>query len=142
VFGFGEVEAGRQHLAVLGQHDEGLPAEGFGFVAHMDHVALFGGAQFDEGGEGFFEGGEGGVDGLGWSAVRSREIRFWLMGWRVLGGERAKLERNSNGIRPCGTAKCRRADAFGIYGESHRARRGFPHNVDGPNFRPATATAR
>jgi hypothetical protein len=62
--GFGQIEGGREDLAVLVEDDEGLAAEGFGLVAHLDEAAPVGDRQFDEAGEFFFEGGEGGIDGV------------------------------------------------------------------------------
>lgn len=62
--GFGKIEGGREDLAVLVENDQGLSAEGFGLVAHLDEATLVGGRQFDEVGKLFFQDGEGGIDGI------------------------------------------------------------------------------
>ena len=62
--GFGQIEGGREDVAVLVEDDEGLAAEGFGLVTHLDQAAPVGDRQFDEVSEFFFEGGEGRIDGV------------------------------------------------------------------------------
>ena len=58
----GQIERGRQHMAVLVEHAQGLAAEGFRLVTHFGEAAPLGHGQVDECLEVTLQHGQGGVN--------------------------------------------------------------------------------
>ena len=73
---FGQADAGRDDLGVLGEDAEGLAAEEFGFLAHLGQAAAFFVVQGDEAGERAFERGQGikGSSHLGVGDIEGNEV--------------------------------------------------------------------
>ena len=61
----GVVEVGGQDAGVLAQDVHGLPAEGFGFVAHFGQLAALVGGECEQGAQLGVQSVEGAVDGIG-----------------------------------------------------------------------------